>query len=395
MAEYFGTQDAAESFMREWFAKDGNLPVHFAKILNHGDEKWIVNYSGRQNPWASPYIKVLEDHSHRIAEIVRKSKISETTTGSSKGDGGRESGRVTAPSPNSPAPDQTGKNDSMKCPTLGIRFDIGKVGSGYYVLDCWKIFWEAISPERIKNSRLSGGHTRTTLDGQENVYCIAVDNSDASVIVAARNSLLSCGTFLRVAATPSFADDVQVANELLAQAGLVDSNGAISGESPVAKPALEEVRAGRPSRPESLAAAPKPSNKPKLAVPSLAPVSKGRFDNRQVKVILVSCVFILILFLSVLRNPHPSKFDHSTVQPIAAGAATQARVPQSPLSEEQRTKVRAAITEGDFLKGRGEYGDAIAAYRRALNMDPSNGELLERIRQTERAQATEKTISGQ
>jgi hypothetical protein len=394
MAEYFGTQDAAESFMREWFAKDGNLPVHFAKILNHGDEKWIVNYSARQNPWASPYIKVLEDHSHRIAQIVRNSKISETTTGSSKGGSARESGRATAPSPNSPTADETGKNESTKCLTLGIRIDIGKVGSGYYVLDCWKIFWEAISPERIKNSRLSGGHTRATLNGQENVYCIAVDNSDASVLVAARNSLLACATFQRVASTPSFAAEAQVANELLAQAGLVDSNGAISGESPVAKPALEELRAGKPSRPESLLDAPEPPNRPKLAVPSLAPVSKGRFDNRQVKVVLGLGVFILVLFVSVLRNPHSSKSDHSTGQPIA-GAATQASVPPSQLSEEQRTKIQAAITEGDFLKGRGEYGDAIAAYRRALNVDPSNGELLERIRQAERAQTAEKTISSQ
>jgi TPR repeat len=395
MAEYFGTQDAAESFMREWFAKDGNLPVHFAKILNHDDEKWIVNYSARQNPWASPYIKVLEDHSHRIAEIVRRPKISDTTIGSSKCDGGRESGRATAPSPNSPKPGQTGKDESMKCPTLGIRFDIGKVGSGYYVLDCWKIFWEAIPPEKIKNSRLSGGHTRATLSGQEKVYCIAVDNSDESILVAAKNSLLACATFQRVASTPSFADEAQVATELLVEAGLVDGKGAISGESPVAKPALDEVRAGKLSRPESLVEAPKPPNQPKLAVPSTAPVSKGRLDNRQVKVVLALGVFVFVVFASVLRNPHTSKPDHSTVQEIPAGGGSQSPAPPPQLSKELSTKIQAGITEGDFLKSRGEYDGAISAYRRALNLDPSNGQLLERIRQTERAQKAEKTISSQ
>lgn len=69
MAEYFGTRDDAENFIKEWYAKDGKSPVHFAKVLNHGDEKWIVNYDERQSPRNSPYIKVLENLSHRIKQI--------------------------------------------------------------------------------------------------------------------------------------------------------------------------------------------------------------------------------------------------------------------------------------------------------------------------------------
>ena len=65
MAEYFGTKDEAEKFIKEWFGKDGKPPVHFAKILNHGNEKWVVNYDARQNPAASPHITILEDHSRR------------------------------------------------------------------------------------------------------------------------------------------------------------------------------------------------------------------------------------------------------------------------------------------------------------------------------------------
>ncbi|MGA2721490.1 MAG: hypothetical protein ABSG79_03665 [Bryobacteraceae bacterium] len=71
MAEYFPERADAEQFMIEWFAKDGKPPVHFAKIFNNGSEKWIVNYDSRQSPRASPFIKVLEDHSSEIARIVR------------------------------------------------------------------------------------------------------------------------------------------------------------------------------------------------------------------------------------------------------------------------------------------------------------------------------------
>jgi hypothetical protein len=71
MAEYFRDLEDAAKFMNEWFAKDGKLPRHFAKILNHGVEKWIVNYDAGQEPRASRYIKILEDHSGEIRRIVR------------------------------------------------------------------------------------------------------------------------------------------------------------------------------------------------------------------------------------------------------------------------------------------------------------------------------------
>lgn len=70
MAEYFDTRDEAERFMQEWYAKDRKPPVFFAKIFNNDEEKWIVNYDPRQNPSASPYIKVLENHSGKIRQIV-------------------------------------------------------------------------------------------------------------------------------------------------------------------------------------------------------------------------------------------------------------------------------------------------------------------------------------
>jgi hypothetical protein len=71
MAEYFDEREDAEQFMCEWYAKDGKPPVHFARIFNNGREKWIVNYDARQSPHASPFIRVLKDHSNEIQSIVR------------------------------------------------------------------------------------------------------------------------------------------------------------------------------------------------------------------------------------------------------------------------------------------------------------------------------------
>ncbi len=69
MAEYFDDKHEAEKFIKEWYTKDG-APVFFGKILNHGVEKWVVNYDRRQHPGASPYIKILEDCSHEIKQIL-------------------------------------------------------------------------------------------------------------------------------------------------------------------------------------------------------------------------------------------------------------------------------------------------------------------------------------
>src|SRR5665213_3834741 len=70
MAEYFETKAEAEQFIQEWHSKDGSKPAFFGKIFNHGSEKWIVNYDARQNPGASPHIKVLENTTSQVGRII-------------------------------------------------------------------------------------------------------------------------------------------------------------------------------------------------------------------------------------------------------------------------------------------------------------------------------------
>jgi hypothetical protein len=140
---------------------------------------------------------------------------------------------------------------------LGVRFDIGKVGSGYYSFDCWKILWQALTPQTIKNSQLFEGDTRGTLNGAEDVYCIAIRNSDGAVLAAAQQLLLANEAFGKVAASPSLVDQLELTNEPLVSAGAVDENGEISASSPIAKPALEAIRLDTKKSPSPAAVPPK------------------------------------------------------------------------------------------------------------------------------------------
>ncbi len=61
-------------------------------------------------------------------------------------------------------------------PGLGIRFDIGKIESAGYGLECWKVIWRAVEPEKVGITHWFEGDSAATLEGRENVYCIAVQS---------------------------------------------------------------------------------------------------------------------------------------------------------------------------------------------------------------------------
>jgi hypothetical protein len=66
MAEYFRSFDDAMAHIREWKTKDGSVPSFFGKILNHGEEKYIVCWRSNENPSGSPFIKVLQNLTNTI-----------------------------------------------------------------------------------------------------------------------------------------------------------------------------------------------------------------------------------------------------------------------------------------------------------------------------------------
>jgi tetratricopeptide (TPR) repeat protein len=55
-------------------------------------------------------------------------------------------------------------------------------------------------------------------------------------------------------------------------------------------------------------------------------------------------------------------------------------------------KIKAAITEGDFLFSKYRYDDAIKAYEEGLKLDPSNAELRQKLERAKNVKATEERV---
>jgi len=124
---------------------------------------------------------------------------------------------------------------------IGIRFDIGKIESGGYGEECWKVFWSAVDIEMVAGTQLLEGDTNDTPD-QENVYCLAVKwmtGSGRSDDV--RKALEQSKHYRKVASNPDFITSSQVSREPLIEAGKVDLSGRIVGKSYRALPALEQI----------------------------------------------------------------------------------------------------------------------------------------------------------
>jgi len=130
-------------------------------------------------------------------------------------------------------------------PTLGIRFDIGKVNAGFYGQACWKIIWAAVDPEMLERSDLFEGDTDATLQGRENVFCIAIQNAEPALLAAAREALAVSKELILVAATPMFVEGNAVVREPLPRAGKIDGNGILTGDALAARSALGAIRKER------------------------------------------------------------------------------------------------------------------------------------------------------
>ena len=69
-------------------------------------------------------------------------------------------------------------------------------------------------------------------------------------------------------------------------------------------------------------------------------------------------------------------------------------VPQ-PVRGPAPKEVRAAVTLGDFHRGRGEYNDAITYYQKGLQLEPSNAELRQKLDEATKACKKENAILGE
>lgn len=116
-------------------------------------------------------------------------------------------------------------------PALGIRFDIGKIKAAAYGSECWKVFWRAVDVQRLGGALLFEGDTAATLDGKENVFCVAVQCADRGVLGEVRAALQQSVEFQEVAALPRFVEGDLVVGEPLPDAGQVDSVGDLVGNA--------------------------------------------------------------------------------------------------------------------------------------------------------------------
>jgi len=128
-------------------------------------------------------------------------------------------------------------------PRLGVRFDIGRVESGSYGLECWKAFFEAVEVSQTVPALLFEGDSSASLAGLENVFVVAIECSDESAIAAVRSTLARHPGFLQLCASPMFVEGAACAAEPLVPAGRMGVDGALVGDAWNARPALEWVRA--------------------------------------------------------------------------------------------------------------------------------------------------------
>lgn len=126
-------------------------------------------------------------------------------------------------------------------PALGIRFDIGKIESGMYGTECWKILWRAVEPPKLGGASLFEGDTEATLKGEEGVFLIAIHSTRTSLFDEVRAALEQSPEFDEVAASPRFVEDDGVVSEPLVGAGQIDSEGNLVGKAYNARAALGEV----------------------------------------------------------------------------------------------------------------------------------------------------------
>ena len=149
-------------------------------------------------------------------------------------------------------------------PSVGIRFDIGKMNAASHAADAWKAFWQAVDPAVITGSLLFDG------DVAGDVFCIAVQSMDTAALAAVEDAVSASDECKGICADPMIAKGEDATKDPLSMAGNVDSTGNLVGEPGVALSALTAARPQKgAAQPEEAGAGPAPP-------PGAQPVSQLR-----------------------------------------------------------------------------------------------------------------------
>ena len=94
-------------------------------------------------------------------------------------------------------------------PTVGVRFDIGKMDAGSHAVDAWQAFWQAVDPVTIRGSLLFDG------DADGNVFWIVVQNMDGGLVKHTEAAVSACDDVRKVCAEPLLAKGAEATSQQL------------------------------------------------------------------------------------------------------------------------------------------------------------------------------------
>lgn len=126
--------------------------------------------------------------------------------------------------------------------SIGVRFDVDRIDSGSYGVACWKIFWQAVSPEKLGGTMLFEGDTAASMDGVENVFCIVVQGNDPDLVRLVKTALSDSEAYRQVCARPNFLEGNDCLREPLPAAGRIDYAGNLIGDAWNSRGALNAIR---------------------------------------------------------------------------------------------------------------------------------------------------------
>lgn len=108
-------------------------------------------------------------------------------------------------------------------PTLSVRFDLGKVKTGY---DCWRLLWQALQPQDFPGVFLFDG-SGASRNAKKGTFCIALQSFSPQTLERVRTAILASPDLLRKCARPAIAIGSDHIGAELTEVGRIDYRGSI------------------------------------------------------------------------------------------------------------------------------------------------------------------------
>jgi len=109
--------------------------------------------------------------------------------------------------------------------TIGLLFNIDRLGGGWYGREAYKILFRYLDPRRLAGCRFSDGDTNRTLASVAREYCIAIEAPAPEVVAYIRATMSQCPEPGLLVGDARFLEWAAVTQEPLEDAGTVDDSG--------------------------------------------------------------------------------------------------------------------------------------------------------------------------